>query len=263
MRAEFNYRRKANRKRMLERAVLIKKQNLKLVGLWTYTDKSFSIYDYIDEYRETTGFTINKEKVGHRGIGRCYNSIRIMSGIRKMMTRYHESKGFNPTTYIDEYGTTYYDLLMKKEENYKNKKFVYLPKTLSDERREEEERKNEELKRHRLEIYKQNIREVKKVGGGFNYNKPAILYYLKVTGDNGEVAYKIGITNRTVQQRFCADDLSKIEVITTTEYKIGRNAHKEEQRILNEFKEFKWNGEKLLKSGNTELFDRDVLGLDK
>ena len=111
--------------------------------------------------------------------------------------------------------------------------------------------------------YGESIKERNRNGGGFDHNKPAILYYLKVTGDNGEVAYKIGITNRTVQQRFCADDLSKIEVITTTEYKIGRNAHKEEQRILNEFKELKWNGEKLLKSGNTELFSRDVLGLDK
>lgn len=47
---------------------------------------------------------------------------------------------------------------------------------------------------------------------GFDQTKPAILYYLKI---NGGSAYKIGITNRTVNERFNIKDLKNIEVLQT------------------------------------------------
>jgi len=95
---------------------------------------------------------------------------------------------------------------------------------------------------------------------GFNSGKPAILYYLNI--NDGEV-YKIGITNRTVAQRFYANELHKIKVLQTIEYQYGADALKEEQRILKEFKHLKYIGPKLLSSGNTELFVEDVLNLDR
>ena len=100
-----------------------------------------------------------------------------------------------------------------------------------------------------------------RLAGSFDENKPAILYYLKVE-HNGHTAYKIGITNRTVAQRYNSNDLAKITVISEVRYAVGRNAREEETRIKREFKQHKWNGSDLLSDGNTELFDRDVLECD-
>lgn len=95
--------------------------------------------------------------------------------------------------------------------------------------------------------------------GGFHPTKPAILYYLKI--NNGE-AYKIGITNNTVDIRFRHTDLQKIEVLKVWEFKSGYEAKYRESQILRDFKASKWVGRSLLTSGNTELFSSDVLQLD-
>lgn len=93
----------------------------------------------------------------------------------------------------------------------------------------------------------------------FVQTKPAILYYLSI--NNGE-AYKIGITNKSIKDRFNSTDLKKITVLKEWEYPIGYDAYKAEQRILSMYKEFKYKGHDLLQSGNTELFTYDILGLD-
>lgn len=95
---------------------------------------------------------------------------------------------------------------------------------------------------------------------GFNPKEKAILYYLKV--EDG-IAYKIGITNRTVIERFNSKDLRKIEVLSIIEFANGQDAKKEETRILKEYKKYKYQGKKLLKNGNSELFSFDILNLDK
>lgn len=94
---------------------------------------------------------------------------------------------------------------------------------------------------------------------GFDKTKPAILYYLKI---NGGQAYKIGITNKTVKERFNNSELQLIEIVKTWYFSDGTDAYNEEQRILKEFKEFKYIGADILASGNTELFTKDVLALD-
>ncbi len=96
-------------------------------------------------------------------------------------------------------------------------------------------------------------------GLGFDKNKSAILYYLSI--NNGE-AYKIGITNRTIKDRFKGSDLKKIKVLKIWEYKLGADAFRKEQGILKKYKNHKWDGISLLMVGNTELFSVDVLGLD-
>ncbi len=94
---------------------------------------------------------------------------------------------------------------------------------------------------------------------GFNANKSAILYYLSI--NNGQ-AYKIGITHLTVEERYASKDLSKIKIINIINYKYGIDALHAEQEILKRYKEFKYTGKDLLKSGNTELFNIDILELD-
>ena len=94
---------------------------------------------------------------------------------------------------------------------------------------------------------------------GFDRTKPAILYYLSI--NNGE-AYKIGITNKSVKDRFNSTDLKKITVLKEWEYPIGHDAYKTEQRILSMYKDFQYKGESLLATGNTELFTTNVLEID-
>ena len=95
---------------------------------------------------------------------------------------------------------------------------------------------------------------------GFKYDSSAILYYISI---NSGTAYKIGVTNNTVKTRFVHDSSSvDINVIATWEYSLGSEAYSAEQVLLNEYKEYKYFGEPLLVNGNTELFSKDVLGLD-
>jgi hypothetical protein len=96
---------------------------------------------------------------------------------------------------------------------------------------------------------------------GFNQGKPGILYYLKVTS-NGQVAYKIGITNHSVQERFSNSDLEKITIVHEWRFSSGADAYFLEQNILRSNKEYKYTGKPILASGNTELFTEDILFLD-
>lgn len=95
---------------------------------------------------------------------------------------------------------------------------------------------------------------------GFRKDKPAILYYLSI--NNGQ-AYKIGVTNRTVSERFNLTDLQSIDVIHIEHYSSGAKCIEREKAILTEFTNNKYLGPPLLASGNTELFTCDVLNLDK
>jgi len=96
-----------------------------------------------------------------------------------------------------------------------------------------------------------------KIAFYYKLDKPAILYYIKV----GE-AYKIGVTNRTVKERFSVKELETITILHIEHFTIGAEAYKKEQEILRTYKEFKYEGEDLLKTGNTELFTVDILNKD-
>jgi Zn finger protein HypA/HybF involved in hydrogenase expression len=94
---------------------------------------------------------------------------------------------------------------------------------------------------------------------GFNKSKSAILYYLKITTEDNKVLYKIGITNRTVKERFNLTDLSKIEIIKQEKFELGQDALDREIEIKRKFKEFQYKGPNILSSDNTELFTKDIL----
>jgi hypothetical protein len=95
--------------------------------------------------------------------------------------------------------------------------------------------------------------------GGYNPSLPGMLYYLKI--NSGE-AYKIGITNRTVKERFGKDQMHKIETLKEWHYENGSDAALREREILNKYKGYRYRGCDLLRDGNTELFYEDVLNLD-
>ena len=76
------------------------------------------------------------------------------------------------------------------------------------------------------------------------------------------IAYKIGIAMHTIKQRYSKSDNSHITELWAKTYSTGQEAYEEEQRILKEFKDFKYIGTDLLESGNTELFNTDVLNKD-
>lgn len=57
---------------------------------------------------------------------------------------------------------------------------------------------------------------------GFDKTKPGILYYLKIITENNQTLYKIGITNRTVEEKFDIRELQRIEIIKQKLYEKGR-----------------------------------------
>lgn len=74
---------------------------------------------------------------------------------------------------------------------------------------------------------------------------------------------KIGITNLSVHKRFPNADLERIRTLKTWQFDHGVDAADEEIRILREFEDDQYIGpDVLVGAGNTELFVRDVLGLE-
>lgn len=96
---------------------------------------------------------------------------------------------------------------------------------------------------------------------GFDSAKSAILYYLKIGTKDNQTLYKIGVTNRTVNERFNLADLSKIEILKQEEFMVGKDALDKEASIKLKFKEFKYKGPNVLSSGNTELFIKDIFNI--
>jgi len=76
-----------------------------------------------------------------------------------------------------------------------------------------------------------------------------------------DVGYKNGITNYTVEKRYLRD-MDRIEVLQTVEFENGRDARRFETNVLAAFWQYRYLGLPIFKSGWTEMFNRDVMGLD-
>ena len=97
---------------------------------------------------------------------------------------------------------------------------------------------------------------------GFNPSKPAILYYVQITGCGGERLYKVGITNVSVVKRFIHEK-NFVRVVREWLYDDGAEAATAENTILNMNKQYRYSGPKVFtRGGDTELFTKDVLLLD-
>jgi len=89
---------------------------------------------------------------------------------------------------------------------------------------------------------------------GFDPLLPAKLYYIKI-GDY----YKLGITNRSIRERFYGDN-KPIEILLERNFLIGKDAYIKEQELLAQYKDYRITVPGYLRSkGNTELFGVDLL----
>ena len=82
---------------------------------------------------------------------------------------------------------------------------------------------------------------------GFDYNKAAILYYIKV-GDY----YKVGVTNRSIEERFHKEK-QPIEILGFCNFEKGSDAKQLETLLLNSVNRITVPNY-LRYGGNTELF---------
>jgi len=95
----------------------------------------------------------------------------------------------------------------------------------------------------------------------FYKDKKTILYYIKIKGLNNEDLYKIGVTlykdsiEKSLKKRFYKQEY---EIIETDIFEDGSEAFTLEQQILKFNREYRYLGEKVIKSGNTELFIKDI-----
>jgi len=83
------------------------------------------------------------------------------------------------------------------------------------------------------------------------------LYYIKFAPKGRAPIFKIGITTRPIEQRFSGDNIPYV-VLFTKKFKGGLMAYQNEQRILLEYAEYALPYERILKSGNSELFAVDI-----
>ncbi len=89
-------------------------------------------------------------------------------------------------------------------------------------------------------------------------NKQTTLYYIKING-----LYKIGLTTRNLKYRYSRDKNIDITILREQVFQDGRKAYLIEQTILKMYKEYQYCGENILTGGNSELFTKDVLNLDR
>jgi hypothetical protein len=85
---------------------------------------------------------------------------------------------------------------------------------------------------------------------------PCTLYYFNIIGTD---FYKVGITALPIEKRYRTNkDRDKIVMVFTKEYHLGELAYQVEQNIIRGNPESIYKGAKLLSSGNTEIFTKDV-----
>lgn len=102
---------------------------------------------------------------------------------------------------------------------------------------------------------------------GFDVNKTARLYYVKIKKNN-QYFYKLGITNRTIKKRLSGEMLDGFKVLMELQTN-GINAKLLESKLLelhlhDTLAIKKPNMDTVMRNtGNRELFDKDILGLDK
>ena len=97
--------------------------------------------------------------------------------------------------------------------------------------------------------------------GGFKPHKPGLVYYVKIVFEN-LTYYKIGVTNRSVEERFEQDRRNKeITIIHEWKFERGQDALDLERLLLKTHPRVSVDNF-LVNGGNTELFEYDVLELD-
>jgi hypothetical protein len=103
------------------------------------------------------------------------------------------------------------------------------------------------------------IRAIDPVTGWRLYypRRKTLLYYVRFEKDN-IYYYKIGITTQTIKKRFAGEKLP-YTVLWSRLYASGRTAYIREQQIIKKNIFHKYWGPPILKSGNSEVFTKDII----
>ena len=99
---------------------------------------------------------------------------------------------------------------------------------------------------------------------GFSKEKPANLYFLRISVPGVGFLYKIGITNRDPLARISGMGLFPgvtAEVIDVVRFDSGRDARIAEKRLHRKNSSRRYGGPPVMRNGNTELFTASVLEL--
>lgn len=99
---------------------------------------------------------------------------------------------------------------------------------------------------------------------GFDKLSPGFLYYVKVVKGTEEY-YKIGVTNKSILERFKRETKVKVEPIFEIYFDLGYDAFLCEQTIIRNNLNYLYKGEEqIMKSNNNaEIFVKDVLGMSR
>ncbi len=101
---------------------------------------------------------------------------------------------------------------------------------------------------------------------GFKLKEPALLYYLRIEmAKRKKPLYKVGITNNEMDARVESMGMLKdatVKVLYKRRYATGTAARRRERRILEKNVAHRYSGKRVLKSGHSEVFTRDVLRKD-
>lgn len=89
------------------------------------------------------------------------------------------------------------------------------------------------------------------------YNRKTSIYFILI--DNKY--YKIGLTMKDIKSRFSSDK-NKIEVLFQEIFDNGVIAYDKEKYYLNKYDKYIYNGKKIIKSGNTEIFTENILKME-
>lgn len=97
---------------------------------------------------------------------------------------------------------------------------------------------------------------------GFRPDVPAVLYQFRIALEDGQVVYKVGISNRTPKQRAITMGIRrglKADLTHSVQFEFGRDARIAEKRLHRKFAGQKYLGDPVMKNGNTELFTVNIL----
>jgi len=93
---------------------------------------------------------------------------------------------------------------------------------------------------------------------GIDLSKPVYLYFVEIIKDDVKV-YKLGITNYSVYYRFICDEGIRVRELKVWKFEDGRKGYEVEQMLLDKYKDYKYHGKDILRTGNTELFSENIL----
>jgi hypothetical protein len=88
-------------------------------------------------------------------------------------------------------------------------------------------------------------------------DRETLLYYIEFTV-NKKKYYKIGITTQGLEKRFAGESHS-YKVLWAKLYKSGATAYAKEQGILRKYQKYRYASYDILKSGNSELFTKNIM----